>query len=235
MLYVGGTRVCRNISVAMLILAWAWIFSGCAGTPIPPPRIIYQSGLTTVQVEHDPAAAASHSQPLQLTPSEIGTLLRGVRVWERRNVIHRLFAGEADKLRAFRDDEIARLAPAISKAFAEATPGERIRFHQSQATDEGLEETTTGWMSVRNSVFYLSLRDVHHIHSPVPEISKYDRQMPDVPETATPFDIMFEPEEFVAAKRTVGAFYAPDQREELQIRYQDALAVMPLYPVTMEH
>jgi hypothetical protein len=38
------------------------------------------------------------------------------------------------------------------------------------------------------------------------------------------FDVTFEPEEFLAKSRSTARFWAPDQREELQIRYQDALA-----------
>lgn len=218
--------------VAMVVVvAMATVLVGCAGHADPPPRAVYQSGPTTVQLERDPESSAN-SHPVQLTPSEVGTLLRGVRVWDRRNFLQRLFAGEADKMRAFRDDEIARLAPALTSALAEATREERVYFRLSRPTDDGLEEVTTGWISVRDPLMHLSFRDVHHTRGPMPEISKYDRQMPDIPETSTPFNVMFEPEEFVAATRTIGAFYAPDQREEVEIRYRPALSVMPSYPIT---
>ncbi len=87
-----------------------------------------------------------------MTATEVGTLLRGVRAWERRNFIHRLYAGEADRTRAFKDEEIATLAPALSKALAQATPAQRAYFHLSHATDQGEEETTNGWLSVRGPI-----------------------------------------------------------------------------------
>jgi hypothetical protein len=187
---------------------------------------VYESGLKVVQLEQDPDSTA-HSHPATLTPSEVATLLRGVRTWERRNFIHRLFAGKADRTRAFRDDEIAVLAPALSKALAEASPPERVYFHLSYPTEEGYEETSTGWLSVHDPILYLSLSEVHDKHGPGPDISKYDRQMPNVPEVSAPFDVIFEPEEYLVNVRSVGRFYAPDQREELQIRYREALSAMP--------
>jgi hypothetical protein len=203
---------------------------GCASTPAPPPRVIYESGLKVVHLEQDPDST-SNTHPITLAPSEIGTLLRGVRTWERRNIIHRLFVGKADKTRAFSDDEIAILAPALSKALAQASPSERVYFHLSSATEGGLEETTTGWLSVRHPILHLSLSEVHDRHGPGPDISKYDRQMPNVPEVSAPFDVIFEPEAYVVDVKSAGRFYAPDQREELQIRYREALSSLPSYPI----
>ena len=215
---------------ASVFIAGLTLIGGCAGNPGTPPKVVYESGLKVVHVERDPDST-SNSHPVNITPSEIGTLLRGVRTWERRNIVHRLFAGQADKTRAFRDDEIALLAPPLSKALAQADPSERVYFHLSRPTEDGLEETSTGWLSVRDSILYLSLSEVHDKHGPGPDISKYDRQMPNVPEVSAPFDVIFEPEEYLVKVRSAGRFYAPDQREELQIRYREALSAMPSYPI----
>ena len=149
-------------------------------------KTIHQSGLNTVWLEPDPDST-SNAHPVSLTTTEVGTLLRGVRSWERRNALHRLFAGQADKTRTFRDDEIALLAPPLSKALGQTSPSERIYFHLSHPTDQGNEETTTGWVSVRGSILYLSLSEAHDQHGPGPDISKYDRQMPNVPQVSTAF------------------------------------------------
>jgi hypothetical protein len=222
-------RTAILFSIAVLIAGLS-VIAGCASTPTSPPKIVYESGLKVVHLEQDPDST-SNSHPVALTPSEVGTLLRGVRTWERRNIIHRLFTGKADRTRAFRDDEIFVLAPALSKALAQADPSERVYFHLSHPTEEGFEETSTGWLSVRDSILYLSLSEVHDKHGPGPDISKYDRQMPNVPEVSAPFDVIFEPEEYLVKVRSAGRFYAPDQREELQIRYREALSAMPVYPI----
>lgn len=213
----------------LLILVGASVLAGCASQPIAEPKIVYESGLNTVRLETDPDST-SNSHPATLTPTDVGTLLRGVRAWERRNVIHRLFGGQADRTRAFRDEEIMLLAPALSKALNQVSPTQRVYFHLSHVTDEGLEETTTGWLSVRGPVLYLSLSEVHDRHGPGPDIGKYDRQMPNVPERSSAFDVIFEPEEYLLKVRSGGRLFAPDQHEELQIRYREALSALPVYP-----
>lgn len=202
---------------------------GCASPPLAPKKTIHQSGLNTVWLEPDPDSTAN-THPVSLTPTEVGTLLRGVRSWERRNAIHRLFSGPADRRRTFRDEEIDILAPPLSKALAQAAPSERVYFHLSHPTDQGNEETTTGWLSVKEPLLYLSLSEAHDQHGPGPDISKYDRQMPNVPQASAEFDVTFEPEEYLVTVRSAGRLFAPDQREELQIRYREALSSMPVQP-----
>ena len=214
---------------ALFLITTMSVVTGCASQPLTPQKTIYESGLNTVRLEGDPDST-SNSHPAVLTATEVGTLLRGVRSWERRNVFHRLFSGQADRTRAFRDEEIIVLAPALSKALAQATPTQRVYFHLSHATDQGEEETTTGWLSIRGSLLYLSLSEVHDRHGPGPDIGKYDRQMPNVPESTAEFDVTFEPEEYLANVRSGGRLFAPDQREELQILYREALSAMPIQP-----
>ena len=215
--------------LTLFILIGLTVIAGCASQPVSPQKTIYESGLNTVRLEGDPDSA-SNTHPTVLTPTEVGTLLRGVRAWERRNVIHRLFSGQADRTRAFRDEEIVVLAPALTKALAQAAPAERIHFHLSHATDQGEEETSNGWLSVRGPLLHLTLSQVHDRHSPGPDIGKYDRQMPNVPEASPEFDVTFEPEEYLAMVRSGGSLFAPDQREELQIRYREALSTLPIFP-----
>ena len=213
----------------LLILVGLTLITGCATQPAAAPKAIYESGLNTIRLEGDPDSAVN-AHPATLTPTEIGTLLRNVRVWERRNVIHRLFSGQADHTRAFRDEEIVLLAPHLSKGLAQASPTQRVHFRLSHATDQGEEETTAGWLSVRENILVIALSEVHDRHSPGPDISKYDRQMPNVPERSAAFDATFEPEEYLAKVISGGRLFAPDQREELHIRYREALTALPVYP-----
>jgi len=213
----------------MLALIGLTLIAGCAHRPTTKPITIYQSGLSQVRVEQDPDST-TNTHPATLTATEVGTLLRGVRAWERRNVIHRLFVGEADRTRAFRNEEITVLAPPLAKALAQAGPTERVYFHLSHATDQGDEETTTGWISIRGPIMHLTISEVHDQHSPGPDISKYDRQLPNIPEASAAHDVTFEPEDFLVRVSSGGRLFQPDQREELQIRYRDALSAMPVQP-----
>jgi len=214
---------------ALFLIVGLSVAAGCASQPISPSRTIYEAGLNTVRLEQDPDST-SNAHPATLTAAEVGTLLRGVRASERRNIVHRLIFGQADHTRAFRKEEIAVLALPLSTALSLAEPAERVYFNLSHATDQGDQETTTGWISVQGPVLHLIISAVHTRHSPGPDISKYERQLPNIPEASALYDVTFEPEYYLAKVSSSPRFWAPDQREELQIRYQDALAALPLYP-----
>lgn len=214
---------------AGVMLVGLIIIAGCASQPSVPHKMIMQTGRNTVWLEPD-SDSAVNTHPVTLTPTEVGTVLRGIRSWERRNLLYRLYAGQPDRRRTFRDEEIAVLAPSLSKALAQASASERVYFHLSHPTVQGDEETTTGWVSVRGSILYLSLSEAHDTHGPEPDIGKYDRQMPNIPERTAEFDATFEPEEYLVRVRSAGRLFAPDQREELQISYLEALKALPAQP-----
>ena len=101
----------------LLVFAFAAVLNsiGCAATSPQHIRTVSEEGLNVVRVETN-SGTERNTHPAALTPEEVGTILRGVRVWEQRNVIHRLVSGQAPKTRAFRDDELAFLAPAVSRS-----------------------------------------------------------------------------------------------------------------------
>ena len=84
--------------------------------------------------------------------------------------------------------------------------------------------------NAQRDALHLALREAHDRHGPGPDISKYDRQMPNVPERSPAFDATFEPEEYLVKVRSGGSVFAPDQQEELIIRYREALAALPAQP-----
>ena len=204
--------------------------AGCAAKTSQQVRSVAEEGLNVVRLDES-QDSQPNTHPVALSPSEVGTLLRGVRVWDRRNAIHRLVSGEAPKTRAFRDDELSFLAPAISRALSQASPSDQVYFHVSHVTPTGEEETTTGWLFARDPILHLVLSEVHDRHGPGPNISRYDRQMPDIPETSGSFDATFEPEQYLVKVRSGGGWFSADQREELLIRYRDALPSLPVHPL----
>jgi hypothetical protein len=212
----------------LLIAAGVYLAAGCASQPAPSSRTIHEAGLNTVRLEQDPDST-SNAHPATLTAAEVGTLLRGVRASERRNLLHRLIFGQADQTRAFRKEEIALLASPLSTALSLAEPTERVYFNLSHATDQGDQETTTGWISIQGSILHLITSAVHARHSPGPDISKYDRQLPNIPEASASYDVTYEPEEFLVEAISRTRFGA-DQQEELKIRYQEALAALTVQP-----
>lgn len=229
-----GMKPQGSLFTLLIIITMAAIIggSGCASKAASHIRPVAEEGLNVVRLEARPDPGQQNTHPVSLSPSEVATILRGVRVWEHRNFIHRFVSGEAQKTRAFRDEEIAFLGPAISKALTQAGPSDAIYFHLSHPTETGEEETTTGWLYVRDPLLSLLMAEVHDRHGPGPDISKYDRRMPDVPEQSGAFQITFEPEEFVERVTSRAGWFGSDQREELVIHYRNALPSLPVHPLS---
>lgn len=225
-----GGRIFPALGFGLTLPTLVAVF-GCAVNTAMPTWVVSEEGLNVVRLEAQAASASQNTHPASLSPRDVATILRGVRTWERRNLIHRLVSGEAAKTRAFRDDEIAFLAPALSKGLAQASPAERVFFHLSHATEAGEEETTTGWLYIRDPIFHLVLTGVHDRHGPGPDISKYDRRMPDIPEAPGTFTVTFEPEEYLQKVISGSGWMRVGQQEELQIRYREALPILPLHPL----
>jgi hypothetical protein len=227
------TRKFQGIFPGLMMVTAIALATGTAACATKAPtqvRPIAEEGLNVVRIEAAPDAGRN-THPISLTPTEVATLLRGVRVWEDRNIVHRLVSGAAQRTRAFRDNEIEFLAPAISRALAQAGPSDRIYFHLSHATESGEEETTSGWLYLRDPLLYLLLSEAHDRHGPGPDISKYDRRMPDIPEQSGSFKVAFEPEQYVEGVSSRGGWFSADQREELRIYYRQALPVLPTHPL----
>lgn len=217
-----------RITRVLLVVGLAFM-TGCTSVSPVPDTVILKSGLNQVHLEKDPNSV-SNSHPTTLSQSEVGALLRGVRVWKQRNLIHRLYAGESERTRGFRNEEVKILAPALANALELASPDQRVYFHLSHVTDYGEEETTSGWVYIRGNLLYLLLSEIHDRHSPGADITKYDRVLPNVPEQAPTFSVIFEPEEYLEKTRSGWQLFAPDQREELQIRYREALEALTKSP-----
>jgi hypothetical protein len=205
-----------------LFLIGLFLTAACASQPVAPSRTIYEAGLNMVRLEQDPNST-SNAHPATLTAAEVSTLLRGVRASERRNIIRRLLFGQADQTQAFREKEISILSLPVSTALALAEPTERVYFRLSHATDQGDQETTIGWVSIRASVLNLTISAIHERQGPLPTISKYDRRLPNIPEASASYDVTFVPKEFLAKASSTVLFC---KRDELKIRYQEALAAL---------
>lgn len=237
-----------------VVLFLSLILIGCVQTPEIKGREVVAVGFNDVLlVPEDEAQRNDH--PVTLTPTEIGTVLHRVLYSERRGFLSRLISGEALKRRAFRSDDIAFLAPALSQALAQAAPAERVFFHLSRPGSGGGEkgttplqtgmpgvalgrpvmvggeESTTGWIFVRGPLLHLVLSEVQYVHGPAPDIGQYIREMQNVPKVPTGFTLTFDPETYMVTESSWGGWPAPSLLEALAIRFREALADVPPYKI----
>jgi len=227
---------------------------GCAEVPEVKGRAIFVAGFNEVYLVPE-GGSHRNNHPVTLTPTEIGTVLHRMLYSERRGFLSRLISGDTARRRAFRVDEIALLAPALSQALAHATPDERVFFHLSRpgsgAGEKGTtplqtgmpgvamgrpvkvggEESTTGWMFVRGPLLHLVLSEVQYLHGPAPDIGQYIREMQNVPKVPTGFILTFDPETYMVTESSWGSWPAPSPLEALAVRFRDALADLPPYKI----
>lgn len=220
----------RRVSlVAALIFCMGLM--ACASLPAVKGRVLFINGVNEVRLVPE-EGAWRNAHPVTLKPSEIGILLHRVLYGEQRNALHRLVSGEAVKTRVFRDSEIALVAEPLSRALAQAGPDERVYFRLGRPGPAGGEEITVGWIFIEGDTLHLVLSKVYDVVAPGPDISKYQREMPDVPEAPTPFTVSFEPAEFLTGTTSKGSWLAPNQLEELEIHYRKALSALPPFQIT---
>ncbi len=141
---------------------------GCAPTTKWVKSPVVQEEYCTVELEHrvnkDVTIAQQYSHPCQLDAVLLETVLRGISYTE-----FKLWPpGRSEKTPVFKDEEVARLAPALSDALARATSDQRISF-VSQNKSKGLffwtQRQTQGVIFVKpegslNIAFNLINRDL---------------------------------------------------------------------------
>lgn len=238
----------------VLLLSLSLTLIGCAEIPEVKGRVMFVVGFNEVRLMPEDGAQRNN-HPVTLSPTEIGTLLHRVLYGEQRNFLHRLIGGEAVRHRAFREDEIVLLAPALSHALAQAKPNERVFFHLGRPgpgggekgttplqtgmpgvafgrpATMGGEESTTGWVVVRGPLFHLLLSEVQHLHGPVADISQYIREMPNIPQTPTPFVLTFDPGKHMATEASWGSWLTQAPLVALAVRFREVLADLPPYKI----
>jgi hypothetical protein len=230
---------------SLSVVGCCTVIPEATGTPA------FLSGLNEVRLV--PAGSAQvNDHPVRLTPTEAGTLLHRMLYREQRNAVHQLISGPAPLRRIFRNDEIALLAPVLAQILAEARPDQMVFFHLSrpgsggpeQGTSPlqtgmpgvamgrplrlGGEESTTGWIFVRGPWLYVLMREIQQVHKPEPDINKFIREMPNVPEPEMPFEMTFDPELYEAeAERE--CWRVGRRLEVLAVDFRQALRDVPPY------
>jgi hypothetical protein len=180
------------------------VIAGCA-IPQTPFRTVYEDPINFVRLETDPGVANDipenwYSHPIQISAEGMAAILRGFNVQEHRTKLQRLVSGDAPREPAFRDDEIALLAPKLADALSRAEPKERITYYLSRPQTSIKREITSGGMYVKDDQLHFILGN-HRIVYGIPAYGMvYDRRYPMKPTAAKGFDLSFEPDSAVVKR-----------------------------------
>lgn len=140
--------------LAVLCLIVTILVTSCATGPAP--IVIYEDKRASIRLKFDPKAGSGHSHPYSLTPDEMATILRGVRVISRDTIIgFGLLEREGGP--AFSGPEIALLAPYLSEGLRKASPKDVVTFYLTTGDPRIGTLITSGGIFVRNAHLYMIL------------------------------------------------------------------------------
>ena len=147
----------NSILLALLCL----VFASC-GTTGQTGKVLFDDsrGTVSLQTIADQLIHANH--PINLDPTLLAQVLRGMEVQDQERGLQRLFGGTPAPIPVFSDDEIQFLAPLLAEGLRKAAPNERIEY-RVQTTLEGsllesaVTETTAGSLYAYGRSLYMTL------------------------------------------------------------------------------
>ena len=146
---------------SILLALFCFIYTAC-GTTGQTGKVLFDDsrGTVSLQTIADQTLHANH--PINLDPTLIAQVLRGMEVQDQERGLQRLFGGTSAPIPVFSDDEIQFLAPLLAEALRTAAPNERIEY-RVQTTLEGsilesaVTETTAGSLYAYGRSLYMTL------------------------------------------------------------------------------
>ena len=187
---------------------------GCARLPYTT-NVVHEDERVeiTAQREIDPAG---YTHPVQLSPAEVSSLLRGFSIREQQRLPLRWFAEELPPKPIFREDEIQALAPYLAEGFQKIGPNERVHFKVSAPgfNPKQGNDVVAGWAVVREPYLYLTMEQFH-TQVPTRKTDPYysSGRFPASPPTPKNYLLYFEP----------GRFWITDQKNRRAVDFRQFL------------
>jgi hypothetical protein len=146
---------------SILLALLCFICTAC-GTTGQTGKVLFDDprGTVSLQTISDQSIHANH--PINLEPTLLAQVLRGMEVQDQERGLQKLFGGAPAPIPVFSDDEIQFLAPLLAEALRTAVPNQRIEY-RVQATLEGsllesaVTETTAGSLYAYGRSLYMTL------------------------------------------------------------------------------
>jgi hypothetical protein len=187
-----------HFAFIILNFSLAAFAAGCA-IPQVPYRTVYEDPINFVRLELDTAVLpewppSAHSHPTTISEGDMARILKGLVVQENRIKVQKWIQGEAPRVPAFREEEIALLALKLTEALAQAQPNERITYYLSRPQTSIKRVITTGGLYMRGTELHLLLGNWQIVYG-IPAYGMiYDRRYPMSPTAPKGFNLFYEQE-----------------------------------------
>ena len=134
---------CFTIPLVLLCLLGTACSTGQTG------KVLFedQRGVVSLQPISDESVQASH--PINLDPTLLAKILKGMGVQDQERGLQRILSGPAASIPVFSDAEIQFLAPLLAEGLRTATADQRIEYrvhttHEGSMLESSTTETTAG-------------------------------------------------------------------------------------------
>jgi hypothetical protein len=185
----------ETILALIVALVVGFMTAACARLPYTT-QTVHEDKQVVVKLQRE-IEPQTYTHPVQLTPGEVASILRGFSVREQQRLPLRWFAEEAPPRPLLREDEVQRLAPYVAEAMQKAGPNERVHFDMRTpgGNPKYDQEIVAGWVAMRDPYVYLT---VEQFRTPIPirESDLYDRNYPTTSPPSRDYILYFEPGRF---------------------------------------
>ncbi len=146
---------------SILLALLCFIFAAC-GTTGQTGKVLFDDprGTVSLQTISDQSIHANH--PINLDPTLVAQVLKGMEVQDQERGLQRLFGGAHSPIPVFSDDEIQFLAPLLAEGLRTAAPNQRIEYlvqttHEGSILESSITETTAGSLYAYGRSLYMTL------------------------------------------------------------------------------
>jgi hypothetical protein len=143
-------------------LALLCLVGTACSTTASTGKIIFDDprGTVSLQTMSDQSIQASH--PVNLEPTLLAKILRGVEIQDQEHGIQKYLAGPSTSVPVFSDDQIRFLAPLLAEGLRTATPDQFIEYrvrttHEGSMLESSTTETTAGSVYAYGRLLYVIL------------------------------------------------------------------------------
>ena len=209
---VGGGWVRLGRCVLVIIGTVELMVTGCARLPYTTKTVQEDERVVvTVQKEVEPR---EYTHPVQVSSTELASILRGFSIREQQRLPLRWFAEEVPPKPLLREDEVQVLAPYLADALQQLGPNDRAHFEVRNPGNNPRyrRNIVAGWVAVREPYLYLKVEYFHN-QIPIRKSDTYDYNYPTPPPNPKNYILYFEP----------GRFWIADDKGARAVEYRQFL------------
>jgi len=147
--------------ISILLALLCLVVTACSTTGLTG-KILFDDprGTVSLQTMSDQSIQASH--PINLDPTLLAKILRGIEIQDQEHGIQKYIAGPSYSVPVFSDDQIRFLAPLLAEGLRTAAPDQCIAYrvqttHKGSFLESSTTETTAGSFYAYGRLLYVIL------------------------------------------------------------------------------